>query len=119
MNGLPLGVLPRLPAAPILELVSEYPTGRTGLGDQIAAELNKPARILVRFEPFADRASGPLADAALQSLGVERVESTIDLVPGLAILKVDPDRAARPSPDQAPRPECRPGRRDRRAGDRL
>ncbi len=39
MNGLPLGVLPRLPAAPILERVSEYPTGRTGLGDQIAAEL--------------------------------------------------------------------------------
>jgi subtilisin family serine protease len=62
--------------------------------DQIAAELRKPTRVLVRFEPFADRASGPLSDASLQSLGVERVESTIDLVPGLTILKVDPDRAA-------------------------
>lgn len=62
--------------------------------DQIAAERNKPARVLVRFEPFADRANGPLSDTALQSLGVERVESTIDLVPGLTILKVDPDRAA-------------------------
>ncbi len=62
--------------------------------DQIAAELKKPSRVLVRFEPFADRAAGPLSDAALQSLGVERVESTIDLVPGLTILKVDPDRAA-------------------------
>ncbi|MBY0112523.1 MAG: S8 family serine peptidase [Phycisphaerales bacterium] len=61
--------------------------------DQIAAELNKPARVLVRFEPFADRAAGPLSDASLQSLGVERVESTIDLVPGLTIFNVDPDRA--------------------------
>lgn len=62
--------------------------------DQIAAELLKPARVLVRFEPFADRAQGPLSDAALRSLGVERVEFTIDLVPGLTVLKVDPDRAA-------------------------
>lgn len=62
--------------------------------EQITAELHKPARVLVRFEPFADRAQGPLSDAALQLLGVERTEATIDLVPGLTILKVDPDRAA-------------------------
>jgi hypothetical protein len=55
VNGLSLGVLPRLPAASILELVSEYPTGRTGLGDDLAAWLaQNPASPINRSKRAAE-----------------------------------------------------------------
>jgi subtilisin family serine protease len=46
-----------------------------------------PSQILVRFEPFADRAAiAPALDAA----GVQQVIRTIDLVPGLQVLAIAP-----------------------------
>ncbi|HEX8876358.1 MAG TPA: S8 family serine peptidase [Phycisphaerales bacterium] len=46
-----------------------------------------PAQILVRFEPFVDRAAlAPVLDAA----GVQQVVRSIDLVPGLQVLAVAP-----------------------------
>lgn len=50
-----------------------------------------PSRVIVRFEPFADRAAlGPSLEAA----GVREVARTIDLVPGVAVLRTTGDNAA-------------------------
>lgn len=70
MNGLPLGVLPRLPAAPILELVSEYPKGRTWLGDQIVAKLaSNPNNPLNRSKRAAEEEMARLvAEAGLPEM---------------------------------------------------
>jgi serine protease len=46
-----------------------------------------PSQILVRFEPFADRAA--LAPA-LEAAGVQQVVRSIDLVPGLQVLAITP-----------------------------
>lgn len=46
-----------------------------------------PSQILVRFEPFADRAA---IAPALEANGVQQVVRTIDLVPGLQVLAIAP-----------------------------
>ena len=49
-----------------------------------------PSRVIVRFEPFADRAAlGPSLEAA----GVRDVIRIIDLVPGVAVLRTTADNA--------------------------
>ena len=50
-----------------------------------------PSRVIVRFEPFADRAA--LAPA-LQAAGVREVVRTIDLVPGVTVVRTTGDNAA-------------------------
>lgn len=49
-----------------------------------------PSRVIVRFEPFADRAA--LAPS-LQAAGVREIARTIDLVPGVAVLRTSADNA--------------------------
>lgn len=49
-----------------------------------------PSRVIVRFEPFADRAA--LAPS-LQATGVREIARTIDLVPGVAVLRTSADNA--------------------------
>jgi subtilisin family serine protease len=46
-----------------------------------------PSQILVRFEPFADRAA---IAPALEAAGVRQVVRSIDLVPGLQVLAIAP-----------------------------
>ena len=46
-----------------------------------------PSQILVRFEPFADRAA---IAPALEAAGVQQVVRSIDLVPGLQVLAITP-----------------------------
>ena len=49
-----------------------------------------PSQILVRFEPFADRAA---IAPALEAAGVQQVLRSIDLVPGLQVLAITPGTA--------------------------
>ncbi|HEX8876359.1 MAG TPA: S8 family serine peptidase [Phycisphaerales bacterium] len=49
-----------------------------------------PSRVIVRFEPFADRAA--LAPS-LQAAGVREIARAIDLVPGVAVVRTSADNA--------------------------
>jgi subtilisin family serine protease len=99
LTGLTLGISAKAQQEPAafekasLDSLAGYTPGK-GIASRdvlTAPAAFHPSRVIVRFEPFADRAAlGP----ALQAAGVREVARTIDLVPGVAVLRTTSDNAA-------------------------
>ncbi len=99
LTGLTLGISAKAQQEPAsfekasLDSLAGYTPGK-GIASRdvlTAPAAFHPSRVIVRFEPFADRAAlGP----SLQAAGVREVARTIDLVPGVAVLRTTGDNAA-------------------------
>lgn len=98
LTGLTLGISSKAEQTPAsfekasLDTLAGFTAGK-GIAsrDALTAPASfHPSRVIVRFEPFADRAAlGPSLEAA----GVRDVIRTIDLVPGVAVLRTTADNA--------------------------